>query len=123
MYTKHKEVIAMLNAADIKTLVEPIVKNTEVEKIVLFGSYAKGTASENSDIDLYMLSNGAITGLRFYELKSRFEEAFHTAVNLLPAVLRPCHLTRVYLYAASADGKIAVKKPLMYWQSPAVVVQ
>ena len=74
----------MLSVTDIKTLVEPIVKHTKVEKIVLFGSYAKGLASKNSDIDLYMSSNGAITGLAFYDLKSKFEDAFDTDIDLLP---------------------------------------
>ena len=74
----------MLSIVDIKTIVEPIVLNTKVEKIVLFGSYAKGTASENSDIDLCMISNGAITGLAFYDLKSKIEDAFGMNIDLLP---------------------------------------
>jgi len=74
----------MLNASDIKTIVEPIVSNTKVEKIVLFGSYASGAASENSDIDLCMFSNGTLTGLAFYELKSKIEKAFDLNVDLLP---------------------------------------
>ena len=76
----------MLSVADIKTVVEPIVKNTKVEKIVLFGSYAKGAASEHSDIDLFMASNGAITGFAFYDLKSKFEDAFDISIDLLPDV-------------------------------------
>ena len=74
----------MLSVADIKTIVGPIAKDTEVEKIVLFGSYAKGGASEGSDIDLYLNSNGVITGLAFYDLKSKFEDAFDVDVDLLP---------------------------------------
>ena len=74
----------ILNIADIKATVEPIVKNTEVQKVVLFGSYAKGIASEESDIDLYMFSNGAITGLAFYDLKSKIEDAFNKEIDLLP---------------------------------------
>ena len=74
----------MLSVAHIKTVVEPIVRNTAVEKIILFGSYAKGTASEGSDIDLYMSSNGAITGLAFFDLKSKIEDAFETSIDLLP---------------------------------------
>ena len=74
----------MLNIADIRATVEPIVKDTKVQKLVLFGSYAKGTASENSDIDLYMFSNGAITGLAFFELKSRIEDAFGMEIDLFP---------------------------------------
>ena len=74
----------MLNLSDIKAAVEPLLKNTEVQKLVLFGSYAKGIASEDSDIDLYMYSNGAITGLAFYDLKSKFEDAFGREIDLLP---------------------------------------
>ena len=76
--------IIMLSVADIKTAVEPIVEDTKVRKLVLFGSYAEGTASENSDIDLYMVSDGEITGLAFYDLKSRIEDAFVMDIDLLP---------------------------------------
>ena len=74
----------MLSIADIRATIEPIVKDTKVQKLVLFGSYAEGTASEESDIDLYMFSNGAITGLAFYDLKSKIEEAFGMEIDLLP---------------------------------------
>jgi predicted nucleotidyltransferase len=74
----------MLNVEYIKTVIKPIVENTKVEKIVLFGSYAKGCASENSDIDLFMVSNGSITGLAFYDLKSKIEDAFNMSIDLLP---------------------------------------
>ena len=74
----------MLSVAEIKTAVEPIVKDTKVRKLVLFGSYAKGTASEDSDMDLYMVSNGEITGLDFFDLKSKIEDAFEIEIELLP---------------------------------------
>lgn len=74
----------MLSIAEIKITVEPIVKNTKVRKMMLFGSYAKGIASENSDIDLFMDSGGEITGLDFYNLKSKIEDAFKTNIDLLP---------------------------------------
>ena len=37
---------------DIKKLLREVLINTEVEKAILFGSYAKNTPTENSDIDL-----------------------------------------------------------------------
>lgn len=74
----------MLNTTDIKTIVEPIVRGTQVEKIILFGSYAKGVATKDSDIDLCMISNGAITGLAFFDLKSKIESAFDRDIDLLP---------------------------------------
>ena len=74
----------MLSVADIRTVIEPIVKDTKVRKMVLFGSYAKGTASEKSDIDLFMDSNGEITGFAFFDLGARIEDAFNRRVDLIP---------------------------------------
>ena len=86
IYRKYnkQEVSAMLSVADIKVAVEPIVKNTKVEKMILFGSYAKGNATTDSDIDLCLISNGNITGLAFFELKSKIENAFEQVVELFP---------------------------------------
>ncbi len=39
-----------------------------VERIILFGSYAKKTANEYSDIDLAIISN-AFTGIRFHDVE------------------------------------------------------
>ena len=74
----------MLSIAEIKAMVEPIVRDTKVEKIVLFGSYAKGNACERSDIDLFLSSNGTITGLAFFDLKSKIENAFKPNIELIP---------------------------------------
>ena len=36
----------------IKKIIGPIAKSYGIKRIYLFGSYAKGTATRNSDIDL-----------------------------------------------------------------------
>lgn len=74
----------MMNISDIKSKIAQICNGTKVVKIILFGSYAKGTATSDSDIDLYMVSGGAITGLAFYDLKSKIEDALNTEVDLIP---------------------------------------
>ena len=74
----------MLSVTEIKNKIEPVVKDTKVVRMILFGSYAKGLANQNSDIDLYLFSNGTITGLAFYDLKAKIEEAFNTNVDLIP---------------------------------------
>ncbi len=37
---------------EIKNLITPIAKKHKLKAVYLFGSYARGTADENSDIDL-----------------------------------------------------------------------
>lgn len=43
---------AVLTLEEIKTLLAPIAAKYRVEAILLFGSYAKGLADGNSDVDL-----------------------------------------------------------------------
>ena len=73
----------MLSVADIIIAVEPIVKNTNVKRLVLFGSHAKGNASEKSDIDLFMDNDKSITGLAFFGLRSELEDALGAEVDLI----------------------------------------
>ena len=46
----------------IRSILKKVLKNTKVDKAILFGSYAKGSANENSDIDLLIDSNNKIVG-------------------------------------------------------------
>lgn len=48
--------------ADIKNAIAPIARQYGAERVYLFGSYARGTATPTSDIDL-RIHKGAITGL------------------------------------------------------------
>lgn len=60
----------------IELFVEPIVNRLReeleragipVEKIILFGSYARGSNTDDSDIDLAIVSS-AFTGIRFHDV-------------------------------------------------------
>lgn len=58
-----------------------VLKEYEVDYCYLFGSYAKGTASETSDVDL--LISTSVTGLRFYGLADKLRNALKKNVDLL----------------------------------------
>jgi predicted nucleotidyltransferase len=47
----------MVALSDIEQLSRKIVANFNVEKIILFGSYANGTATKDSDIDLLVVAD------------------------------------------------------------------
>ena len=53
---------------DIVKILVPIFMAFPIKKAILFGSYAKGTQTENSDIDLVIDSNGKIRGIDFFEV-------------------------------------------------------
>ena len=42
---------------EIKLILENILKNMPVYNVILFGSYAKGTENEDSDIDIAVISD------------------------------------------------------------------
>ena len=46
-----------------------------------FGSYAKGTANDNSDVDLMVKTD--ISGLKFYDLIEKLREELNKKVDLL----------------------------------------
>ena len=52
-----------------------------VDFCYLFGSYAKGLANEESDIDL--LISTEVTGLQFFEIAERLRQGLHKKVDLL----------------------------------------
>jgi predicted nucleotidyltransferase len=51
---------------EIKEKVLPIFVNAPVYRAVLFGSYAKGGATDRSDLDIVLDSRGELRGLYFY---------------------------------------------------------
>lgn len=52
--------------SEIKNLLEPVFVRYGVKRAVLFGSYGKKNATENSDVDL--LVDSGLRGLRFIAL-------------------------------------------------------
>ena len=69
----------------IKKYIEKISQYYKIEAIILFGSYAKGTANENSDLDLIVDTSGTqFTSLmRLGALYVELEEAFQKPIDLI----------------------------------------
>ena len=68
---------------EIKELIEQILINTEVERAILFGSYAKKIPTQNSDIDILIDSEGKIKGLKFFSIMETIKEAFNKDVDVI----------------------------------------
>lgn len=65
----------------IKEQVIPILTKNNICKCYLFGSYAKGSAKETSDVDL--LVDTDITGLQYFGLVEEIRNTLHKKVDLL----------------------------------------
>lgn len=71
----------LLSLDKIKAVVADVLKNHDVSYCYLFGSYAKGKAKEDSDVDL--LVGTSVSGLDFFGLIEELREALHKKVDLL----------------------------------------
>ena len=68
---------------DIKKLLSEVLVDTDVEKAILFGSYAKKTPTKTSDIDILIDSNGKIKGLKFFAIIDMIKEKFDKDVDVI----------------------------------------
>ena len=68
---------------EIKKILYEILKDTETEKAILFGSYAKNKPTKNSDLDILIDSNGKIKGLKFYAIMGTIKEKFNKEVDVI----------------------------------------
>lgn len=71
----------LLSVDKIKKICTEVFEKYPVDFCYLFGSYAKGTARQTSDVDL--LVSTEITGLRYYELVETLRQTLHKKVDLL----------------------------------------
>lgn len=72
-----------ISVDQIKEKTIPILRNYPVDKAILFGSYAKGEATNKSDIDLYIDTNGELRGLDFVGLLEILVDALGADIDLI----------------------------------------
>ena len=51
---------------EIKTMLMPVFETAPVYRAILFGSYARGNQTDNSDIDILIDSRGELLNIDFY---------------------------------------------------------
>lgn len=71
----------LLTIEKIQELCAPLFEEYGVKYAYLFGSYAKGKATEKSDVDL--LVSMPVNGLAFYELVERLRGSLKKKIDLL----------------------------------------
>lgn len=71
----------ILTIEQIKTVCVKVFSEFDVEFCYLFGSYAKGQATETSDVDLFISTQEK--GLRFFSLVEELREGLHKKVDAL----------------------------------------
>jgi len=73
----------------LKKIAERLKEKYRAERVILFGSYAKGEATEDSDVDILVIASAEE---RFFERMAKVLELtrdFYNGLALSPIVLRP----------------------------------
>jgi predicted nucleotidyltransferase len=65
----------VIDLYSIRCQLEPLFIKHGIVRATIFGSYAKGTASENSDIDIVIDSNGSLSGINFFTAQYEIAQA------------------------------------------------
>jgi predicted nucleotidyltransferase len=81
---------------DIQKIVQQIVDHFHPQKVILFGSYAHGTPTEDSDVDLLVVMETEETPL-------------HTAARIAAAVDHPCALDILVRRPSDLEESLARK--------------
>lgn len=78
---KVDETHGIVDIDDIRNICAAVFKDYSVEYCYLFGSYAKGKATETSDIDLLLSTN--LKGMKYFGLVEHLRENLHKNVDAL----------------------------------------
>ncbi|MBQ3638879.1 MAG: nucleotidyltransferase domain-containing protein [Clostridia bacterium] len=85
----------MYTVDELKKIVSPIAARYGVDRLWLFGSYARGEQTESSDVDL-RVDRGDVRGLELCSLYLDLEEALALPVDLVStSAARPRFLDRI----------------------------
>ena len=68
---------------EIKTMFADVAPEYDVERIYLFGSYARGEATEKSDIDLYIPELPDKMGIKYFAMLERLKEITQKDIDMI----------------------------------------
>ena len=104
-FTLEQHTDEVYSLASIKILLAPIFRHYDIKKAIVFGSYAKGSASAQSDIDIVVAST--LHGLDFVEFISDIKKCLGKEADIIDVshidknskIDREIQKTGVVLYA------------------------
>jgi uncharacterized protein len=85
-----------LTLRDIQKIVQQIVEHFHPQKVILFGSYAHGTPTEDSDVDLLVVMETD-------------EPPLHAAARIAAAIDHPCALDILVRRPSDLEASLARK--------------
>lgn len=99
----------MIKAHEIESVARKIGAATNAERVILFGSYARGTAGENSDVDLLIIAQSDLPRFKrsreLYKLFRPYPFAMDLLVYTPEEIERNKRLPVSFVSFALQEGK------------------
>lgn len=73
----------MLGIMDMRMRLGPVASDYGIKRLYLFGSFAKGTATEESDVDLLVEKGRPLSLVKLSGLRQRCEEVLERPVDIV----------------------------------------
>lgn len=75
--------MVVMNTSDVKNIILPIILKYGVDRVILFGSKARGDATKESDYD-FLISKGNIRSLlQYMSFVGELEDVLNTHVDVI----------------------------------------
>jgi len=75
----------ILTKEEIMAMIVPVVQRHPVKRVVIFGSYARGTATETSDLDIMIDSENQLEGFDYFGIVGTLLKKFPIPIDVLEA--------------------------------------
>ena len=73
----------VLTIKQIKQRIKPVIEKHKIDEVYLFGSYARGEANGNSDVDIYCSSGDIKSLINLVEFSEELENALDKKVDVV----------------------------------------
>ena len=73
----------VLTIKEIKQRIKPVIEKHGIKDVYLFGSYARGEANRDSDVDIYCSSGDVDSLIKEIDLIHEFEEVLRKRVDVV----------------------------------------
>ena len=80
---------------ELAEMIAPVARELGVERIYLFGSYARGEATPDSDVDILIDSGEIDSYFGIGRLYSRLNRALEKDLNIVPSDSNPSFIERI----------------------------
>ena len=104
----------MLTAAQLQEMSERISREFDPDRIILFGSYARGNATDDSDIDLLVVADTALPPRQRYgavrRLVADYPASFDIVVKTPEEYARTRGVVNNIVYLADKYGKVIYER-------------